>query len=121
LGPKLSTEGGVERLRGVAFVKHHLETLRQQTRDYLQYQDEKRAWESTHGELPKPDEIEPPEALVLLWTCRSIGGMWEAGGVGDQPHLLMNEFLTVQRAEMEYQAEVATQREALEKLHRDMG
>ena len=121
MGPKLSAEGGIERLRGPAFVRHHLETLRQKVRDYLQYLDEKRASESTHGELPKPDEIEPPEALVLLWTCRSIGGMWEDGGVGNQPHLLMNEFLTVQRAEMEYQAEVAAQREALEKLHRDMG
>lgn len=56
-----------------------------------------------------------------MWTCRAVGGMWEAGGVGDQPHLMMSEFLTVQRAEMDYRAEVDSQREMLEKLHKNMG
>jgi hypothetical protein len=107
------------------YVKWHLEELRSQVRRYLAHLDEKRAWEEQCKtlELPGstafsdgPQEVEPPEALVLLWTCRAVGGMWEAGGVGDQPHLLMNEFLTVQRVEAEYQAELARNREMLDAL-----
>ena len=57
---------------------------------------------SEQNKLAPPDRVEQPEALRLFWTCRANNAMWEAGGVGDQPHLLMAEFMTCQRAEGEY-------------------
>lgn len=63
-----------------------------------------------------PGEIveDPPEVYCLYKKCEKWGLYW-AGGVADQPHLLMTEFSVCTSAENEFESVILPQ---LQKLAR---
>lgn len=93
-----------------------MEELRAGVFSYLSYLEGKRAAREQH--FPEPEPEEQPHALALYWTCKAMGGMWEAGGVGDQPHLLAREFMECSRAEWEYEEQKRKLEEQLRAMHK---
>ncbi|MDP7310484.1 MAG: hypothetical protein QF737_05120 [Dehalococcoidales bacterium] len=88
---------------GAESFREKLDGLRNAVLEYLAYLEEKEAAASSG--LPSPDAIEQPEALRIYWSCKAMSIPYIAGGLEDQPHILVKELLTCMSSEDEYHRE----------------
>jgi len=67
--------------------------------------------------LPGNVDAEMPEPYRLWRICKRWNKLWWAGGMADQPHILMMEFAVCAAADAQFQGDLANMEKILTSGH----